>query len=56
MIATPLETPQLHMAWPAARRHQHPTASLAPGYSVRTFRAGDERAFLGLMALSDFDP
>jgi ribosomal protein S18 acetylase RimI-like enzyme len=56
MVARHSEEPQLHMVWPAASRRQCPAVHPAAGYSVRTFRAGDEQAFLSLMSLMDFDP
>ena len=50
------EKPQLHMVWPA-NRPECPSAHLPTGgYCIRTFRSGDEKRFLALMALSDFDP
>ena len=56
MVARHPEQPQLRMVWPAASRRQCPAVHPAAGYSVRTFRAGDEQAFLSLMSLMDFDP
>jgi len=56
MVARHSEEPQLRMVWPAASRRQCPAVHPAAGYSVRTFRAGDEQAFLSLMSLMDFDP
>lgn len=43
------ERPQLRMVWPTAARRQCPVVHAAEGYSVRTFRSGDERPFLSLM-------
>ncbi len=56
MSAPDLEKPQLHMVWPTSERPCCPAVSLAPGYTIRTFQDGDEKAFLHLMSLSDFDP
>jgi mycothiol synthase len=56
MVARHPEEPQLRMVWPAASRRHCPAVQSAAGYSVRTFRAGDEQAFLSLMSLMDFDP
>src|SRR5579872_2187147 len=56
MVARHAEEPQLRMVWPAASRRHCPAVHPAAGYSVRTFRAGDEQAFLSLMSLMDFDP
>ena len=56
MNAAEQEKPQLHMVWPTPKRPCCPAISLAPGYTIRTFREGDEPAFLHLMSLSDFDP
>ena len=56
MVASHPEEPQLRMVWPVASRRHCPVAHPAAGYSVRTFRAGDEQAFLALMSVMDFDP
>jgi len=56
MVARHAEEPQLRMVWPAASRRHCPAVHPAAGYSVRTFRAGDEQGFLSLMSLMDFDP
>ncbi len=50
------EKPQLHMVWPASERRFCPAVDPAPGYTIRTYRDGDEEDFLRLMFLSDFDP
>jgi mycothiol synthase len=56
MPTTHPEKPQLRMVWTSASRHHCPPFSPAAGYSVRTFRDGDEQAFLSLMSCLDFDP
>jgi len=56
MSAVYREKPQLHMRWPAASRRHCPPMNPPTGYSIRTFRPGEEEAFLALMACSDFDP
>lgn len=49
------DAPQLRMVWPTNGR-ACPLVQPADGYTVRTFRPGDEDAFLSLMAQMDFDP
>lgn len=44
--------PQLEMAWPDRRRGESPAVLPAPGYSIRTYRAGDEARSFELMALA----
>ena len=50
------EKPQLTMIWPCERLRGCPPVGLAAGYSVRTYRPGDEPPFLDLMSRADFDP
>ena len=50
------EKPQLRMIWPSASRRHCPVVNPPAGYFVRTFRSGDEHAFLSLMSCLDFDP
>ncbi|MBA3471513.1 MAG: GNAT family N-acetyltransferase [Herpetosiphonaceae bacterium] len=50
------EKPQLHMVWPTASRRLPIDPATAEGYAIRTYQPGDERVFLELMALMDFDP
>ena len=44
--------PQLQMVWPEHRLNAPPVVRLAPGYSLRTFRPGDEPRFFKLMELA----
>lgn len=43
---------QLQMVWPAGRREEPPPVHLPPGYTLRTYRRGDEPRFFHLMALA----
>jgi mycothiol synthase len=44
--------PQLRMVWPEQRLIAPPTPLLPTGYTLRTYRPGDEVRFYSLMALS----
>lgn len=44
--------PQLHMTWPQARLATPPQPILPAGYTLRTYRPGDEVRFSAVMALS----
>ena len=46
------ERPQLRMVWPAERLGSVPVPVPAAGYTVRTYRPGDEPRFYELMALA----
>ena len=46
------ERPQLRMVWPASRLDAAPEAAPPAGYTIRTFRPGDEPQFYELMALA----
>ncbi len=50
------EQPQLYMVWPTASRRFPIDPATAEGYAIRTYQPGDERHFLELVALMDFDP
>src|SRR5262249_25871926 len=50
------EKPQLRMKWPSASRRHCPPVNPLAQYAVRTFRIGDEQAFLTLMSYLDFEP
>jgi len=50
------EKPQLRMKWPSASRRHCPPVNPPAQYAVRTFRIGDEQAFLTLMSCLDFEP
>jgi mycothiol synthase len=50
------EQPQLKMAWPAVTDRTPIDTRVPRDYLIRTYRPGDEPAFLDLMALMDFDP
>ena len=50
------ERPQLWMVWRPLKRKRPISLRLARGYCIRTYRPGDEAAFLELMASGDFDP
>lgn len=50
------EKPQLTMRWPRSRLRDPLPETLADGYSIRTYRPGDERRFLELMQLGEFGP
>jgi len=44
--------PQLQMIWPAHLLDTPPAVELAPGYTIRTYRPGDEDRFYALMDLA----
>jgi len=46
---------QLHMIWPERLLGSPPVARVPEGYGLRTFREGDERGYLDLMALAGFE-
>ena len=46
------ESPQLRMVWPASRLGSVPMPAPLAGYTVRTWRPGDEPRFYELMALA----
>jgi hypothetical protein len=50
------EKPQLRMKWPSTSRGNCPPVNPPAQYAVRTFRIGDEQAFLTLMSYLDFVP
>lgn len=50
------ERPQLTMAWPTERFPAPIDPRTPAGYTIRTYRPGDEQPFLELMGLMDFDP
>jgi mycothiol synthase len=52
---SPVERTQLRMRWPWARIKHRFDPKIADGYSIRNYQAGDEEAFLALMAETDFD-
>jgi mycothiol synthase len=45
----------LFMLWPQSRLHAPPTVTLPPGYGLRTYRPGDEPAWLVLQAQVEYD-
>ena len=47
--------PQLQMVWPQSRLDSPPEVPLAAGYELRTFRPGDEEAYIRLMERAGFD-
>lgn len=50
------EKPQLRMIWPLNQATAFDELDPSAGYHIRTYRPGDEAAFLELMANGDFDP
>lgn len=46
------ELPQLQMAWPKHLLHKPPIVKLPTGYSLRTYRPGDESRFYEIMKLA----
>jgi GNAT superfamily N-acetyltransferase len=44
----------LQMIWPKDRLNHPPTWTMPEGYSLRTFRTGDEEAYISLMKLAGF--
>ncbi|MHC4480843.1 MAG: GNAT family N-acetyltransferase [Planctomycetota bacterium] len=48
------EEPQLVMLWPEDKLEDNIAPNLAVGYSTRTYRSGDEKPFLDLMAKVGF--
>jgi mycothiol synthase len=44
--------PQLQMVWPEARLATPPVIHVPPGYTLRTYRRGDEPGFYKVMALA----
>jgi mycothiol synthase len=44
--------PQLQMIWPAKRVQAKPRITVPVGYTLRTYRSGDETQFFALMALA----
>ena len=51
-MSDPAALPQLQMVWPQARLSTPPVPHLPPGYTLRTYRPGDEARFYEVMALS----
>jgi mycothiol synthase len=49
------ERPQLRMAWPEAMLKGSVAPQTPTGYVIRTYQTGDDRSFMALMALMDFD-
>ncbi len=47
--------PQLEMVWPTQRGDDPPPVDLAEGYTLRTWRDGDEAGYVALMASAGFD-
>jgi GNAT superfamily N-acetyltransferase/predicted TIM-barrel fold metal-dependent hydrolase len=45
----------LQMIWPQDKLNQPPTWTMPEGYSLRTFRTGDEEAYISLMKLAGFN-
>lgn len=45
-------TPQLRMVWPASRLGSVPMPAPPAGYTIRTYRSGDEARFFELMELA----
>ena len=45
---------QLQMVWPADQMTAPPPVRLAPGYTLRTYRPGDEPRFYAVMAMAGF--
>src|SRR5690348_15153164 len=52
----PRERQQLWMMWPEARLRGSVDPKIPDGYFIRTYQTDDDRSFVGLMALMDFDP
>lgn len=50
------QKPQLWMVWPPERPVPAAALSVQSPYTIRLYRPGDDEAFLGLMAETDFDP
>ena len=48
------EKPQLHMAWSSDKLGEVIQPKTASGYAIRTYRPGDEVAFLAIMSKIDF--
>ena len=46
------DTPQLRMVWPASRLGSVPVSAPPTGYTIRTYRRGDEPRFYELMELA----
>ena len=47
--------PQLQMIWPVERLDSPPEVSLSAGYTLRTYRDEDRRAYLEMMSLAGFE-
>ena len=50
------ERQQLWMVWPEAKLKTPIDPKVRDGYFIRSYQAGDDRLFIALMALMDFDP
>lgn len=50
------ERQQLWMVWLEARLKGPVDPKIPDGYFIRTYQTGDDRSFIALMALMDFDP